>query len=226
MAHESNRNEVVPYGSAYGLDNHLAQGRLKHAAIVRLDHAMLALAELHLRSELRDVFAEQVHDADARAYLLRCAEGGDAELELAVGDLPEIYAQRYRTYDFLKNWIVTVTTVGWKLAQSERQPLTNLAEELALHVVIEDAIADLDMVDADDAATEAASAALRDLYDDAFEDNDFLALYGLDDSDEIADLDPHGMLGMGDLRLKHWFKPFGSGVDRGVPHPFVLDVGE
>jgi len=34
-------HEVVPYASAYGIENHLAQERLKHAAIVRLDHAML-----------------------------------------------------------------------------------------------------------------------------------------------------------------------------------------
>jgi hypothetical protein len=116
--------------------------------------------------------------------------------------------------------------VGWKLAQSEPQPLTNLAEELALHTIIDDAITDLDQVEVDETTKEAASVALRDLYDDAFEDNDFLDLYGLEDSDEIADLDPHGMMGMSDLRFKNWFKPFGSGVDRGVPHPFVLGVEE
>jgi hypothetical protein len=55
------------------------------------------------------------------------------------------------------------------------------------------------------------------------EDNDFLELCDLDDSDEIADLDSDGQLGMTDLRFKCWFEPFGSGVDRGVPHPIVLD---
>ena len=124
----------------------------------------------------------------------------------------------------MKNWIVALTVVGWKLAQLEPQPLANMAEEFALHVIIDDAIADLDMVDADDATKEAASTALRDLYDNAFEDNDFLELYDLEDSDEIGDLDPHGIMGMGDLRFKKWFKPFGSGVDRGVPHPFVLNT--
>jgi hypothetical protein len=34
---------------------------------------------------------------------------------------------------------------------------------------------------------------------------------------------PLSNVGMGDLRFKNWFSPFGSGVDRGVPHPFVLD---
>jgi hypothetical protein len=221
---ESSRDpaEVVPYGSAYGLEHQLAQERLKTAAIVMLDHAMLALAEFHSNDGLRNVFAEHVGDADSRAYLLRCAEG-NGELEWAIGDLPEIYRQRYETYDFLKNWIVTLTLVGWKLGQPEPQPPTNIAEEMALHVIIQDALSGVELSDADVAAQRDASTALRDLYDSAFEDNDFLGLYDLDDSDEIADIDRTGLLGVGDLRFKHWFEPFGSGVDRGVPHPFLLD---
>jgi len=222
MATERHRREVVPYGSAYGLDYHLAQEALKHAAIVMLDHATLALAELHLTSELEDVYAEHVRDRDARAYLLRCAQA-DSDQEWAVGNLPEIYSQRYRTYGFLKNWIITLTVVGWKLAQRQAQPLSNVAEELALHLIIQDAIAHLDMIDSYDATKRAAAEALNDLYDRAYEDNDFLELYDLDDSDEIADLDPDGQLGLTDLRFRFWFRPFGSGVDRGVPHPFVLD---
>ena len=139
------------------------------------------------------------------------------------GDLPEIYAGRYRTYDFLKSWIVTLTVVGWKLAQKSAQPLSNVAEELGLHVIIQDALAHLDLIDSDDETKQAAAEALRDLYEDAYEDNDFLDLYDVEDSDEIADLDAVGQLGMTDLRFKFWFVPFGSGVDRGVPHPFVLD---
>jgi hypothetical protein len=156
MATERGRREVVPYGSAYGLDYLVAQEALKHAAIVRLDHATLALAELHLTGELEDVFAEDVGDRDAREYLIRCAQA-DSEQEWAVGDLPEIYSQRYRTYDFLKNWIVTLTVVGWKLAQRQAQPLSNVAEELALHLMIQDAIAHLDMIDSDEATKQAAS---------------------------------------------------------------------
>jgi hypothetical protein len=222
MAAGGQRGEVVPYGSAYGVDHVVAQEALKHAAIVMLDHAMLALAELHLTDELKDVYAEHVRDSSAREYLLRCAQAG-SEQEWAVGDLPEIYSVRYRTYAFLKDWIVTLTVVGWKLAQQRAQPLTNVAEELALHLIIQDAIAALDMIASDEATQEAASEALRDLYQDAYEDNDFLDLYSLDDSDEVADLDADGQLGMTDLRFRSWFVPFGSGVDRGVPHPFVLD---
>lgn len=222
MTTEQPPREVVPFGSAYGLDYQVAQEALKHAAIVRLDHAALALAELHLTRKLKDVYADHVHDRNSREYLIRCAQA-DSEQEWAVGDLPEIYSQRYRTYDFLKNWIVTLTVVGWKLAQRQAQPLSNVAEELALHLLIQDAIAHLDMIDSDEATMRAASQALHDLYEDAYEDNDFLELYSLDDSDEIADLDADGQMGMTDLRFRFWFVPFGSGVDRGVPHPFVLD---
>lgn len=88
--------------------------------------------------------------------------------------------------------------------------------------MIQDAIAHLDIISSDAATQEVASEALRDLYEAAYEDNDFLELYSLDDSDEITDLDADGHLGMTDLRFGFWFVPFGTGVDRGVPHPFVL----
>src|ERR1700719_4224437 len=99
MASEEHRREVVPYGSAYGLDHQMAQEALKHVAIVRLDHATLALAELHLTDKLIGVYAEHVRDRDAREYLIRCAQGDSAQ-EWAVGDLPEVYSERCRTYDF------------------------------------------------------------------------------------------------------------------------------
>jgi hypothetical protein len=31
--------------------------------------------------------------------------------------LPEAYEARYAGFDFLKNWAVTLSVVGWKLAQ-------------------------------------------------------------------------------------------------------------
>jgi hypothetical protein len=68
-----------------------------------------------------------------------------------------------------------------------------------------------------------AQAPLRDLYDRAFEDTDFLALFGLEDVDDLGDLDPSNQLGLTDLRFKNWFRPFGSGTDRGVPHPLLLE---
>lgn len=175
---ENEWNEIVPYGSAYGVENHLAQERLKRAAVVKLDHSMLALAEFHL-GQTRD--GKRLGNAGSGGE--PSWEGGDqAVMEFAVGDLPEVYWERYRSYNFLKDWIVAVTMTGWKFAQVKPQPLSNVAEELAFHVIVESAIASLDSADVDDAATEAAAEALRDLSDTVLEDSDFLGLYELDDA--------------------------------------------
>jgi hypothetical protein len=86
--------------------------------------------------------------------------------------LPEAYESRYASFDFLKNWVVTLSIVGWRLAQPAPQPLTNLAEEIALHAIIEDAVSRV--VDGEPPHPEAEEP-LRDLYDAAFEDTDFLS---------------------------------------------------
>lgn len=40
MMPDAERNEIVPYGSAYGVENHLVQERLKSAAaVVKFDHS-------------------------------------------------------------------------------------------------------------------------------------------------------------------------------------------
>lgn len=97
--------------------------------------------------------------------------------------LPEAYANRYASFDFLKNWSVTLSIVGWKLAQPERHPLTNVAEELALHSMIEDAIAYV--VDREPQQLE-AKGPLIDLYDGAFEDTDFIVLFDIEDPDDLG----------------------------------------
>jgi hypothetical protein len=103
--------------------------------------------------------------------------------------LPEAYESRYVSFDFLKNWVVTLSIVGWKLAQPAPQPLTNVAEELALHAIIEDAVNRA--VDGEPPHPEAEEP-LRDLYDAAFEDTDFLVLFDLKDSDDLVDLTQEG----------------------------------
>jgi len=130
-----------------------------------------------------------------------------------------MYKARYSTFEFLKNWVVTVGAVGWKLAQPEPCPLTNVAEELAMHVLIGNALMRFEDQGSEDPGAEGQ---LSDLYESAFEDNDFKLLYKLEDSDDLPDLDPAGQLGLTDLRFKNWFLPFGSGVDRGVPIHFCL----
>jgi hypothetical protein len=223
MTDDFGRRSVVPFGSAYGVENLLGQEALKHASIVVLDETLVALGQAFTATEMASL-TESHADSKVRQTLARLRIY-DRE-PLGVSDrLPPVYANRYGTIDFLKNWTLTLAVVGWKLAQPEKQPLTNVAEEVALHVLIDDAIGCLDFMaeNQPDAARAEATESLKDLYDSAFEDNDFLELYDLETSDDVRDLDPDGSLGMTDLRLKHWFQPFGSGTDRGVPHPFLLD---
>jgi hypothetical protein len=223
MAAHQPPSEVVPYGSAYGLDHAFAQERLKAGAIIALDHAFAAYREFATAYSIRDL--AETHADPATRNALRGLRLVDAEDEIlwVTEELPEIYKERYKTFGFLRNWIVTMTTVGWKLAQPKRYPLSNVAEELALHLIIQEALSGVELSEADQEVQETASEALKDIYDYACEDTDFESLYELEDSDEIADLDPQKLMGLTELRFKHWFEPFGSGVDRGVPHPFVLD---
>jgi hypothetical protein len=212
-------SETVPYGSAYGLDNLAAQEALRHAAIVVLDQAICEFGDAWHHSRVEDL-AEHHADSEARRVFRRQASH-DLNLVWVPGSLPSVYEDRYASFDFLKNWVITLSTVGWKLAQPDALPLANVAEELALHAMIEEAIswtADI----AEPPHPEAVEH-LRELYDSSFEDTDFLELFDLKDSDDLPDLDPSGQMGMTDLRFKNWFQPFGSGTDRTVPHPFVRD---
>jgi hypothetical protein len=211
--------EQVPYGSAYGLDNLAAQSALEASAIIVLDEAMEALGYLHHHHEVKGL-SEGHADATASQVFARLASRQDIDPVMVSSDLPQIYKARYATFDFLKNWVVTVGIVGWKLAQLKPCPLTNVAEELAMHVLIKNALLRFEEQGSEDPEAEEQ---LGDLYESAFEDNDFKLLYRLDDSDDLPDLDPAGQLGLTDLRFKNWFLPFGSGVGRGIPHPFLSD---
>lgn len=212
-------SERVPYGSAYGVENLAAQKALEAAAIIALDKAMGALGYLYHHHAVARL-AESHADAPARQVFDQLASRQDTDPIMVSSELPEMYKARYATFDFLKNWVLTVGVVGWKLAQPEPLPLTNVAEELAMHVLISNALMRFEEKGAEDPEAEEQ---LSDLYESAFEDNDFKLLYKLQDSDDLPDLDPTGQMGMTDLRLKSWFLPFGSAVDRGVPHPFLFD---
>jgi hypothetical protein len=212
-------DEHVPYGSAYGLENLAAQGALRDAAVVTLDHALVAFGEFWHHNEVEDL-AESHADSDSRRVFGKQARRVDSAPFMVSSELPRAYEDRYARFDFLKNWVLTLSIVGWKLAQPEPHPLTNVAEELALHAMIENAIAYA--VDGEPPHPEAEEP-LRDLYNDAFEDTDFLVLFDLEDSDDLGDLDPEQQIGLTDLRFKNWFRPFGGGVDRGAAHPFLLE---
>ncbi|MEV0219891.1 hypothetical protein [Streptomyces sp. NPDC050704] len=89
------------------------------------------------------------------------------------------------------------------------------AEEMALHLAIEDAPSCLDDIDARD-TTHSQLPEHRDDYDwDAcsdllFQDHDVLMLFDARlDGIEDPDGDVNQRLGMGDLRTAAWFEPFG-----------------
>jgi len=211
--------ERVPFGSAYGLENLAAQEALEAAAIVVLDEAFGELGNLYHHHEI-DSLADGHADATARQVFGRLASRQDMDPIMVSSELPEMYKARYATFDFLKNWALTVGIVGWKLAQPEARPLTNVAEELAMHVMTRNALMRFEDKGAENPEAEEQ---LSELYESAYEDNDFKLPYRLEDSDDLPDLDPAGQMGLTDLRFKNWFLPFGSGADRGVPHPFLLD---
>ena len=203
-------SERVPYGSAYGLENLAAQKALEASAIVALDEAMGAFGELYFHHAVEDL-GQNHAAANARQVFDDLASRQDVDPIMVSGKLPEAYKSGYASFGFLKDWVITLTVVGWKLAQPEPLPLTNVAEELALHVMIEDALTHFE-----DRLPEnpEAEEQLRNLYETAFEDNDFELLYDGSRAEGQPDL------GEG---LERWFLPFGSGVDRGVPHPFLSD---
>ncbi len=179
--------QAVPYGSAYGLDNPVAQNALRDAAAGAVDEALVA-------------FGDFFHDDRIK---LQASEGkGPVQTPAApivVSErLPAMYQEHYSSYGFLKRWVITLSIVGWKLAQPEPSALTNVAEELAMHVLIEDALTLLEIRSTE---TPEAIAQLNHLYKAAFEDNAFLDLYAINDPSELDDLDLVGDLGMADLRF-------------------------
>ena len=140
-------------------------------------------------------------------------------VDTTLGDcLPERYVYRY-TPLFLKQFVVCIITVVWKLAQPEHQPLSSLGEELAAWALVRKAQTLMEMEE------EAGGPKTRDPFgrfiDTYFEDLDFEYLFdeaydGIDKEAELAQV-----LGMASLSLKDWFKPFSDEPSR-IAHPYVL----
>jgi hypothetical protein len=101
---------TVPFGFAYGVEEHQACGELRHAAIVALDEALMDVA------------------LAARARRARPELGSTRALPVRYEELYDV--------EFLKQWTVAVAVVGLKLAQAERMPLACLAEKLALNAMM------------------------------------------------------------------------------------------
>jgi hypothetical protein len=121
------------------------------------------------------------------------------------------------------DFYVCLTIAGWKLTQAVRYLPACLAEELCLHVIVQDAKDTLEMWKADDPerippGDPRFTGQLDDLYDTAFWDTDFLEMY--DPSQDGIDTSPVGKeMGFTSLAVADLFKQFsGSKV---TAHPNV-----
>jgi hypothetical protein len=207
MADQHNRPTVVPFAKGYGVDNVNAQEALRTAAVVLLDHAFADIETV--------TYGDTLQQADPREYK-RLKDAGALEAFLSISTLPPRYEARYQDIHFLKDWAVTITVVGWKLAQARPFPLTNVAEELALYSMINEARATLELREIDD---EGANQALTDLLEEAYEDTDFLTLY----DEELPAPEIQAEMGFTPVEFQHWFEPFNAPEYRGAMHPYIAD---
>jgi hypothetical protein len=136
-------------------------------------------------------------------------DGGRYDDTSAVSEhLPAVYARHY-TPELVAQWAGSVETVAHKLAAYPDTYLASTAEELSGHALIArcEALIDEreDELDDPDAVREKFDLA----HDLAFEDHDVLLLFDAR-FDGIEDSDIGEMMGMANLHVRDWFKPFRS----------------
>ena len=127
--------------------------------------------------------------------------------------LPRKYLHLY-TPLFLKNFYATIITVGYKLALPKKSAtlIACTAEELALHILIEEASALLEI--------DGEEADFGDFEDMIYQDMDFEYLYDMK-VDGIEDSEVGVEIGIGNLHFSEWFKPFDNAS---MPvHPLCQD---
>ena len=137
---------------------------------------------------------------------------GDDE-NFCISELPQKYRLHYNGL-FRRRFLVTLLTLGYKLALPEPlDPLPSCtAEELALHILIEQAKTQLlaDAIESDFSLFESL----------AFEDRDFEILYDMA-SDGIEDTQVGASMGYGNLQFNEWFEPF---LNATMPiHPYAAE---
>ncbi len=129
--------------------------------------------------------------------------------------LPRRY-EHYYDGRFARDWVATVTVVGWKFGQPGEVSLSCVAEELALWTLMKQAEVQLDI-----ANEESDPNPWSDFREFAFEDEDFLWLYS-PELDGIEESDWARERAVANLKFSEWFRPF-SVEAAGAPHPFNLD---
>lgn len=129
--------------------------------------------------------------------------------------LPPRYVLRY-TPQFVRRFHACLLTVIWKLGQRERILLSCVAEELAAHILIQEAVAVLE--------TAGEKADFGAFEDELFEDLDFEMLYD-DAYDGIEETEFATVAGVVNLGFADWFTRFGPPDNDTYPepHPFAWD---
>jgi hypothetical protein len=179
------------YARGWWVDNPLAQGALKGAAMQILEELDDALHEVRHGIPVGDAFFVQAH--------------------LPAGFVPA-YDER-----FLERFRICLVVVGYKLAQDPVIRLGCLAEELALAVIRSLAADLLEESDAGESAIGALSGVFEvcedddvlDLFD--MEEPADAAVHG---HDQIS-----REMGKADMRVEAWFDPMWGGADGATPHP-------
>ena len=174
------------------IDDPLAQGALKHGSITILDRLAEALAEvMGPHPDLGDFGPLGIFPAAIRPAL---------------------------TPRLVEKVQAAAVIVGWKLAQPGKPIRPGcVAEELALELIRQEAIAVLEVIGAPQESIEAT----RKVYD-VCEDDDILGLFKMSDPAEVAAAisDPaNSALGKADMRIPEWFMPFYGGNSGSAPHP-------
>ncbi len=127
--------------------------------------------------------------------------------------LPPRYRLKY-TAEFARKFFVCLVTVIWKLGQREPMRLSCVAEELAAHVLLQEAEA---FAEEQDQTVDYSS-----LYDTLFEDLDFEFLYD-ETYDGIESTEPGEAMGITHLPFAEWFERFGppASLTYTEAHPYA-----
>lgn len=126
--------------------------------------------------------------------------GGDVAATNMIRYLPPAFAPRY-TVRFALQFLACASAVAYKLVQPGNWRLACVGEEFALHALIDQAEAVLEVAGED--------SDLEDFREAATEDLDCLLLFDMQ-FDGFEDSPAADRLGMTNLRFEDWFKPFRS----------------
>lgn len=195
-----------------------AVARAKAILAVDPDYELVSVGEVSETTNPRALSAqaqailgdatEELRD-ELRADIRTLREGGDYDDTIAVSEhLPAIYAHHY-SHEVIAEWARSIEAVAGKLAAYPDTYLASTAEELAGHALIGHCEILIDEREGELDDPVALREKFSELHDLAFEDHDVLLLFDAR-FDGIEDSDIAKMMGMANLHVRDWFKPFRS----------------